>query len=163
MGSEMCIRDRIVGAQKALQMVTSGQHVPAKQCLEMGLVDELANEENLLADAIKFATTIVEEKRPLVKVRDNEENIQADKGNDTLFTDFRKSIARRTRGFLAPEYNIQCIEAAVNKSFEEGLKVERDLFTKLVTGTQSAAQRYCLLYTSPSPRDLSTSRMPSSA
>ena len=53
---------RIVGAQKALQMVTSGQHVPAKQCLEMGLVDELANEENLLADAIKFATTIVEEK-----------------------------------------------------------------------------------------------------
>ena len=133
---------RIVGAQKALQMVTSGQHVPAKQCLEMGLVDELANEENLLADAIKFATTIVEEKRPLVKVRDNEENIKADKGNDALFTDFRKSIARRTRGFLAPEYNIQCIEAAVNKSFEEGLKVERDLFTKLVTGTQSAAQRY---------------------
>ena len=108
----------------------------------MGLVDELANEENLLADAIKFATTIVEEKRPLVKVRDNEENIKADKGNVTLFTDFRKSIARRTRGFLAPEYNIQCIEAAVNKSFEEGLKVERDLFTKLVTGTQSAAQRY---------------------
>ena len=133
---------RIVGAQKALEMVTSGQHVPAKQCLEMGLVDELANEESLLADAIKFATTIVEEKRPLVKVRDNEENIKADKGNDTLFTDFRKSIARRTRGFLAPEYNIQCIEAAVNKSFEEGLKVERDLFTKLVTGTQSAAQRY---------------------
>ena len=133
---------RIVGAQKALQMVTSGQHVPAKQCLEMGLVDELANEESLLADAIKFATTIVEEKRPLVKVRDNEENIKADKGNVTLFTDFRKSIARRTRGFLAPEYNIQCIEAAVNKSFEEGLKVERDLFTKLVTGTQSAAQRY---------------------
>ena len=133
---------RIVGAQKALQMVTSGQHVPAKQCLEMGLVDELANEESLLADAIKFATTIVDEKRPLVKVRDNEENIKADKGNDALFTDFRKSIARRTRGFLAPEYNIQCIEAAVNKSFEEGLKVERDLFTKLVTGTQSAAQRY---------------------
>ena len=59
----------------------------------MGLVDELANEENLLADAIKFATTIVEEKRPLVKVRDNEENIKADKGNVTLFTDFRKSIA----------------------------------------------------------------------
>ena len=44
--------------------------------------------------------------------------------------------------FLAPEYNIQCIEAAVNKPFEEGLKVERDLFTKLVTGSQSAAQRY---------------------
>ena len=133
---------RIVGAQKALEMVTSGQHVPAKQCLEIGLIDELANEDTLLADAIKFATTIVEESRPLVKVRDNEENIKADKGNEGLFADFRKSIARRSRGFLAPEYNIQCIEAAVNKPFDEGLKVERDLFTKLITGTQSAAQRY---------------------
>ena len=28
---------------------------------------------------------------------------------------------------------------------------------------QTAMPRYCLLYTSPSPRDLSTSRMPSSA
>ena len=133
---------RIVGAQKALEMVTSGQHVPAKQCLEMGLIDEMADEKNLLADAVKFAALIVEENRPLVKVRENEENIKADKGNEAIFTDFRKSIARRTRGFLAPEYNIQCIEAAVNKPFEEGLKVERDLFTKLVTGSQSAAQRY---------------------
>lgn len=133
---------RIVGAQKALQMVTSGEHVPAKECLEMGLIDEMAGEDSLLEDAIKFATSIVEENRPLVKVKENEENIKADKGNDALFSDFRKSIARKTRGFLAPEYNIQCIEAAVNKPFDEGVKVERDLFTKLVTGSQSAAQRY---------------------
>lgn len=133
---------RVVGAQKALQMVTSGEHVPAKECLEMGLIDEMANEDSLLEDAIKFASTIVKENRPLVKVKENEENIKADKGNHVLFADFRKSIARRTRGFLAPEYNIQCIEAAVNKPFEEGIKVERELFTKLVTGSQSAAQRY---------------------
>ena len=133
---------RVGGAQKALQMVTSGEHVPAKECLEMGLIDEMANEDSLLEDAIKFASTIVKENRPLVKVKENEENIKADKGNHALFADFRKSIARRTRGFLAPEYNIQCIEAAVNKPFEEGIKVERELFTKLVTGSQSAAQRY---------------------
>ena len=133
---------RVVGAQKALQMVTSGEHVPAKECLEMGLIDEMANEDSLLEDAIKFASTIVKENRPLVKVKENEENIKADKGNHALFADFRKSIARRTRGFLAPEYNIQCIEAAVNKPFEEGIKVERELFTKLITGSQSAAQRY---------------------
>ena len=35
---------RIVGAQKALVMMTSGEHVPADQCLAMGLVDEMANE-----------------------------------------------------------------------------------------------------------------------
>ena len=32
-----------------------------------------------------------------------------------------------------------------------------------VTGTNAVNLGFCLLYTSPSPRDLSTSRMPSSA
>ena len=133
---------RIVGAAKALVMMTSGEHVPADQCLSMGLVDEMADEGKLLEGALSFAETIVSEKRPLVKVRDAEDKISADKGNDALFADFRKSIARKTRGFLAPEYNIQCIEAAVNKPFDEGIKVEQELFMKLMTGTQSAAQRY---------------------
>ena len=133
---------RIVGAAKALVMMTSGEHVPADQCLSMGLVDEMADEGKLLEGAVSFAETIVSEKRPLVKVRDAEDKIVADKGNDALFADFRKSIARKTRGFLAPEYNIQCIEAAVNKPFDEGIKVEQELFMKLMTGTQSAAQRY---------------------
>ena len=133
---------RIVGAAKALVMMTSGEHVPADQCLSMGLVDEMAEEGKLLEGAVSFAETIVSEKRPLVKVRDAEDKIVADKGNDALFADFRKSIARKTRGFLAPEYNIQCIEAAVNKPFDEGIKVEQELFMKLMTGTQSAAQRY---------------------
>ena len=133
---------RIVGAAKALVMMTSGEHVPADQCLSMGLVDEIADEGKLLEGAVSFAETIVSEKRPLVKVRDAEDKISADKGNDALFADFRKSIARKTRGFLAPEYNIQCIEAAVNKPFDEGIKVEEELFMKLMTGTQSAAQRY---------------------
>ena len=133
---------RIVGAAKALVMMTSGEHVPAEQCLSMGLVDEMAEEGKLLEGALSFAGTIVSEKRPLVKVRDAEDKIAADKGNDALFADFRKSIARKTRGFLAPEYNIQCIEAAVNKPFDEGIKVEQELFMKLMTGSQSAAQRY---------------------
>ena len=34
------------------------------------------------------------------------------------------------------------ITRAVNNSFDEGIKIERKLFMELVTGTQSAAQRY---------------------
>ena len=133
---------RVVGVEKALQMVTSGQHVPASQCLEMGLVDEIANEDKLLEDSISFAKKIVSENRPLIKISEMNEKVDAAKGNENLFKDFRASIARRARGFLAPEYNIQCIEAAVNKPFKDGIKVERKLFMELVTGNQSAAQRY---------------------
>ena len=133
---------RVVGVEKALQMVTSGQHVPAKQCLEMGLVDEIADEDGLREDSINFAKKIVSENRPLVKISEMNDKVEAARGNENIFTDFRTSIARRARGFLAPEYNIQCIEAAVNNSFDEGIKIERKLFMELVTGTQSAAQRY---------------------
>ena len=57
-------------------------------------------------------------------------------------TPFRKANARKFRGFLAPEYNIRCIEAAVNLPFDEGLNEERKLFGVLMSGSQSAAQRY---------------------
>ena len=133
---------RLVGIEQALKMVTSGLHLPAEQCLQSGLVDKLANNDDLLNESISFAKEIIEENRPLKKVRDIDEKVRAARGNDELFQNFRKSIERKTRGFLAPEYNIQCIEAAVNKSFDEGIKVERDLFIKLISGNQSAAQRY---------------------
>ena len=133
---------RLVGVEQALKMVTSGTHLSADKCLKSGLIDKMASENQLLEDSTSFAKEIIVNNRPLKKVRDMDEKVIAARGNDQLFSDFRKSIARKTRGFLAPEYNIQCIEAAVNKSFEEGIKVERDLFLKLVTGNQSAAQRY---------------------
>jgi 3-hydroxyacyl-CoA dehydrogenase len=133
---------RIVGAEKAVEMVTSGQHVGAKKCLEMGLVDELAEEGKLREGAVAFAKKIVAEKRPLKKIRDLNEKMEAARGKPEIFEKIRKENARKFRGFLAPEYNIQCIEAAVNLPFDEGIKVEQKLFRELVTGTQSAAQRH---------------------
>jgi 3-hydroxyacyl-CoA dehydrogenase len=133
---------RIVGPEKALEMVTSGQHVPGKQCLEMGLVDDLVPEGQLRAGAVAFAKKVLAEKRPLKKVRDNNAKVEAARGHPEIFASFRKENARKFRGFLAPEYNIRCVEAAVNEPFDEGLKTERKLFLELVTGSQSAAQRY---------------------
>jgi len=134
---------RIVGVESALDMVTSGKHVGAKQCLENGLVDELAPEGKLKETAVAFAKKAVAENKPLKKVRDNDAKLEAARGKPEIFADFRKANAKKFRGFMAPESNIKCIEAAVNSSsFEEGLKTERKLFMELVTGTQSAAQRY---------------------
>jgi 3-hydroxyacyl-CoA dehydrogenase len=133
---------RIVGVEKALEMMTSGQHVPAKQCLEMGLVDELVEEGKLREGAIAFANKVIAEKRPLKKVRESNEKVEAARGHPEIFANFRKANARKFRGFLAPEYNIRCIEAAVNQPFDEGIKTERKLFGELMTGSQSAAQRY---------------------
>jgi 3-hydroxyacyl-CoA dehydrogenase len=127
---------RIVGAEKALEMMTSGSHVPAKAANAMGLVDGLIEEGKLREGAIAFAQKVLDENWPLKKVRDRE--VKAD---PQVFADFRKANARKFRGFKAPESNIQCVEASL-LPFEEGLAVERKLFIELMTGPQSAAQRY---------------------
>ena len=133
---------RVAGPEKALEMMTSGRHAPASEALAMGLVDELAEEGKLREAAVAFARRCVAENRPLVKVRDNNAKVEAARGKPEIFEAFRKANARKFRGFMAPEYNIRCIEAAVNLPFDEGLAVERKLFGELVTGSQSAAQRY---------------------
>ncbi|MGH7009368.1 MAG: 3-hydroxyacyl-CoA dehydrogenase NAD-binding domain-containing protein [Caulobacteraceae bacterium] len=133
---------RIVGVEKALAMTTSGQHVPAAECLETGLVDEVAPEGKLREGAIAFARKLAAGGAPLKKVREQNEKVEAARGRPEIFAEIRKANARRFRGFLAPEYNIRCVEAAVNQPFEEGLKTERRLFGELMSGPQSRAQRY---------------------
>ncbi len=108
----------------------------------MGLVDAIVPEGQLRQGAIDFAKTVLAEKRPLVKVRDNDGKLAAAKGHPEIFANFRKANARKFRGFKAPEANIRCIEAAVNLPFEDGLKVERKLFGEVMMSPESAAQRY---------------------
>ena len=131
---------RLVGPEQALKMVTSGIPISAKAALAAGLIDDLAPEGGLLEAAKAFA------RRPglaLVKVRDRQDKVEAARATaPAMFAEFRKANARQFRGFEAPEANIKCIEAAVNLPFEEGLKVERDLFMPLMSGLQSRAQRY---------------------
>ncbi len=135
---------RLVGVPKALDMVTSGRHVKAPEAAADGLIDEMVEggHDELKAAAVAFANRAITENLPLVKVRDLDDKLADVRGNEQLFADFRKKIARKTRGFLAPEYNIRCIEAAVNMPFDEGLAHERNLFIELLLGEQSAAQRY---------------------
>ena len=133
---------RIVGAAKALDMITGGLHVKAAECLAMGLVDELVPEGQLREGALAFARKVIDEERPLRKVRDLDDKMLEARAHPELFAEFRKANARKFRGFLAPEYNIRCIEAAVNLPFAEGMQAERKLFLELVSGPQSIAQRY---------------------
>ena len=133
---------RLVGVEQALDMVTSGKHVDAKAAHAAGLVDELAPEDGLRASAIAFARKVLAERRPLRRVRDQGDKLAAARGKPEIFAEFRKANAKKFRGFLAPEYNIRAIEAAVDRPFDEGLAIERQLFVELMAGTQSAAQRH---------------------
>ncbi|OYU15823.1 MAG: 3-hydroxyacyl-CoA dehydrogenase [Alphaproteobacteria bacterium PA4] len=133
---------RVVGAKQALAMVTSGTPIGAKAALAAGLIEEIV-EGDLTAGAVAFARKVVAEGRPLKRIRDDASKLGGDAASlAPMFAEFRAANARAFKGFDAPEANIKCIEAAVALPFDEGLKVERSEFMKLMTGLQSAAQRH---------------------
>jgi 3-hydroxyacyl-CoA dehydrogenase len=132
---------RVVGVEKTLAMVTSGVPIGAAEAHQLGLVDQLV-EGDLRAEALAFAKDKAAQGGSHPRVRDNDDKLQSAKDNPEIFAATRKMLARKTRGFLAPEYNIRCIEAAVNQPFDEGLKTEGKLFAELMSGPQSQAQQY---------------------
>jgi 3-hydroxyacyl-CoA dehydrogenase len=129
---------RLVGVKAALEIMTSGRMVKAKEALELGLVDALASPEDLLDQASAFARRIVVESGLKPRIRDR----AAPAFEADVFAEFRASQARRFRGFRAPEAIVQCVEAAATLPFDEGIAREQALFRQLENSTESAAQRH---------------------
>ncbi|MEM8925962.1 MAG: 3-hydroxyacyl-CoA dehydrogenase NAD-binding domain-containing protein [Actinomycetota bacterium] len=134
---------RVVGVTKALEMMTGGAPIGAAEALANGLIDEIvADDQELEAAAVAFARRAADENLPFTALRDRNEKLAEAADNPTLFDDFRAKIARKTRGFDAPEAIVKTVEAAVSLPFDEGLARERELFTGLLAGSQSRAQQY---------------------
>ena len=128
---------RVAGVKLALEMCAGGNPISAKQAEAAGLVDRIVGEDSLEADAIAFAKEVAG-KRPIPRARDK--TVQPD---EAAIAEFKQANARKFRGFDAPAANIACVEkAASGASFDEGIAFEREQFMKLMTGTQSAAQRH---------------------
>lgn len=133
---------RIVGIPAALDIITKGTPIKAPEALKLGIIDTLTEENALRAGAIAFTKEVIKDGSKIVRVRDYDGKVLEYRNNSEIFDTFRKKNARHFRGFKAPENIIKAIQAAADLPFEEGMKREAELFSELVTSTESAAQRY---------------------
>src|SRR5436190_239715 len=111
---------RVVGVEKALSMMVSGDPIRADEALASGLIDQIVDGD-LTAAGVAFAEKVLNEKRPLKKIRDLDDKLTAVRGKPEVFASFRKSVARQTRGFRAP---VTIVEAAQD-ALDRGLGVVR--------------------------------------
>ncbi len=130
---------RLIGPAAALDMITTGRHVPAEEAHALGIIDAIVEEGHLRQAAIEFAKEKAGVK-PLPRVRDRDERLG--EATAELFAATRKKIARRARGQPAMELAIQAVEAAVAKPFDEGVKIERQFFDQVETSDEAGALRY---------------------
>ncbi|HEV2300901.1 MAG TPA: 3-hydroxyacyl-CoA dehydrogenase NAD-binding domain-containing protein [Stellaceae bacterium] len=132
---------RLLGPQKALAMILSGDPAPAAALAADGVVDAVADGA-LEPFAIEFARRVVAEGRPLRLVRDREEKLGAAKADPRPFDEAAAVLTRRARGEAAPLAAVEAVRNAFILPFDEGLRREGELFRRLVTGEQSRARRH---------------------
>jgi len=127
---------RLIGVERALDMMLSGKPVKAPVALEYGLIDQVCDDDNLLDAAIELAAS---------KVPDGPRRIREMSVPDIdggHFDETRKAIARKTRGLISPEKIIQCVEKSTQVDFDEGCKFERESFLECKNSTQSDGLRH---------------------
>lgn len=127
---------RLVGPERALPLIASGDFVPVDEAKALGIVDRIVDGD-VVEGAAAFARELADRGAPPRRIRD----IATPKpASASFFDDFRKSIARRQRGFLAPFHIIECVRAAVELPFDEGMARERELFDECHRSDKARAQ-----------------------
>jgi len=130
---------RLIGIEAALNIIVSGDPVPATQAAKVGVIDKIVEGE-LLDGAIAFAKDLVAKKAPARKIRDI--NIDTTKLPAGYFDEARKRIAKEKKNLFAPQRIVDCLEAAATLPFDQGLARERDLFTQCQQNSQSKALQH---------------------
>ncbi|HSS28039.1 MAG TPA: 3-hydroxyacyl-CoA dehydrogenase NAD-binding domain-containing protein [Usitatibacter sp.] len=129
---------RAVGLETALNMIVSGAPVASEQLAKAGLIDEIIAGD-LAEGAVAFAKKVVAENRGLPRVRDKK--VKHD--NPEAFLAFAKnSVNAVVKNLPAPLKCIEAVAASVDKPFDEGIRIERELFVDLMNGPESRALRH---------------------
>ena len=122
---------RLIGVNATLDMITSGKPINAKKAASMGIADMLS-ENDLQQDAISFAKNKEIRRISEIPLQNASKDCE----------EYKKKIARRSRGFLAPFAVIEAVKAATELSFQDGIDFERQKFMELVTSPHSKAQQH---------------------
>ncbi len=129
---------RLAGPSKALKMMLTGAHVPAKKALDMGIVDGIS--EDVVNESIEFIKNKADSNEEHPKVRDlNSKMIEA-RGDDKVLLEAQAMASKGRKGQFAPGQIIKCVEAAINiDDFDEGLKKEGEYFLECLMHPQREA------------------------
>lgn len=127
----------LVSWDAAIDMVTSGRHVPAKEALDWGAIDKIVDGD-LLDGAIAFARDAAS--RPLppaVKDRPLPPAPEA-----SFWENWEAKLAKKAKGQRSPLSALQSVRNACEMAFEEAYAAEREIFIGLRDSDQGRAMRH---------------------
>ena len=132
---------RLIGMEKALPMILSGDPIGASAALEVGLVDAILDDD-VTVGAIAFARKLVADKTPPRRARDLNAKLAGLKADRAKFDELVAAHSKRSRRLHAPAAAVEVLRAAIDLPIDQGLKLEHEKFMALKDGDQSKAQRH---------------------
>ncbi|MNZ13608.1 Fatty acid oxidation complex subunit alpha [compost metagenome] len=125
---------RVMGVKAATELMLSGKHLSAKAALAAGLVDVLVDSSDPLAAGLAYARNLLAAGAAVRRTRDI---AIADKAGALAELEaLAAETAKKARGLFSPLKIIECVKAAVELPFDQGLAKERELFVQCLESPQ---------------------------
>lgn len=134
---------KLVGIQKALDMMLTGKQLRAKQALKAGLVNDVVPNSILIATAEKMALVADFKQAERFKSSLLNKFLEGTSiGRSVVFKQATKSVLSKTKGnYPAPIKIINCVKTGMEQSPEKGFKLEAEHFSELVMSPESVQLR----------------------
>ncbi|HEY4067849.1 MAG TPA: 3-hydroxyacyl-CoA dehydrogenase NAD-binding domain-containing protein [Burkholderiaceae bacterium] len=134
---------RVIGVENAMNMIVSGEAVKSEllaQAPGQKLFDKIVDGD-LMTAALVFATEVAD-KRPLPLVR----NLKVTHPSADAYVQFVKNmVGGMSKNFPAPLKCVEAVAAWLKLPFDQGMKLERELFTALMFTPESKALRHAFM------------------
>lgn len=130
---------RLIGVEKALPLILSGDAILAKQAAQLGIIDKVVDGE-LLGEALALAKDKADERGTLPRVSARE--IDSASLPENYFAEQRQRAAKEKRNLNSPQRIIDAVEAAATLPFEQGVAKERELFLSCLASPQAKALQH---------------------
>ena len=121
---------RLVGLPDALQMITTGQGIPAEQGMDKGCIDEVVPAGTLLEKALdaahRFISGELDHRSCLTRMRTD--RLPGTEEKQGIIAFVKEVAAEKAKGYIAPFKAIEAMERGLSDDFEADLKREAELF-----------------------------------
>ncbi|MDE2092925.1 MAG: enoyl-CoA hydratase/isomerase family protein [Burkholderiales bacterium] len=134
---------RVLGVETALNMIVSGEAVKSEVLAQLPgqrLFHKII-EGDLMVGALAYAAEVADV-RPLPLVRDLKVSHPS---ADAYFQFARNMVGGMSKNFPAPLKCVDAVAASTRLKFDDGMKLERELFTALMFTPESRALRHAFM------------------
>ena len=127
---------RLCGVDMALDMMLTGKHVPAKEALSAGIIDEIADNKNTVDNGIEYAKKLIEDGFKPRSASQLQNKISDKKEIDELILKFRDIASKKYKNLFSPHAIIRSVEEGIKLDFAEAISNERKLFEECIESPQ---------------------------